>query len=282
MTIDIILPVYNAFDTILSCLNSICDQKVDAKVKVTILDDASYDTYDYLYDMYKNKLDINIIRFEDNTGPGAKRKWAIEHTNGDYLLFLDADDVLYEDKALANLLNKIQEGYDVVYGMEYNQEIKNITISFSNMHGKLYSRKYINDNHITYPDTRYHDDNFFNNNFILTGANICAIEDVVYIYIHNKESLTRKDTYTDYNSLEDFFKNMKKFNDEIDYTKVIDLYRKFLKEKYRFVNRLYNESDDEQKKHIEELVKENDPNNIPLVGAKDKDDLKERINELYK
>jgi glycosyltransferase involved in cell wall biosynthesis len=70
--LGIVIPAYNAHDTIRRLLHSIgCFNFLD-KVKVVIVDDASKEPYDYLLEDFKD-LDIHLITLKENVGPGFAR-----------------------------------------------------------------------------------------------------------------------------------------------------------------------------------------------------------------
>ena len=64
--IDIIITAYNAHKTIVKTLLSIEKQTLKKLVKVYIIDDHSQKDYNYLLELFENKLDITIIRNEKN------------------------------------------------------------------------------------------------------------------------------------------------------------------------------------------------------------------------
>ena len=92
--IDIIIPAYNAHDTIYKALMSISLQVIKDKLKVYIIDDCSDKPYDYLKEDF-NDLDITIKRLDKNVGPGKARQYGIDHSNNPYIMFCDSDDYLY-------------------------------------------------------------------------------------------------------------------------------------------------------------------------------------------
>lgn len=70
--IGIVIPAYNAHDTIRKLLHSIGCLHFLNKVQTIIIDDASEKPYDYLIDDFKD-LDIHLITLKKNVGPGFAR-----------------------------------------------------------------------------------------------------------------------------------------------------------------------------------------------------------------
>lgn len=71
--IDIIIPAYNAHETIDQTLYSINTQINKELFKVYIVNDASNQNYSNFVDKYSNSLDIEEITIEKNSGPGVAR-----------------------------------------------------------------------------------------------------------------------------------------------------------------------------------------------------------------
>ena len=109
MDISIIIPVYQAKDTIKNTINSILKQNlkyINPKIEIILSVDDQKDYKKYLKSEKKN-IKIRIIKTKKNgSGPGYARNEAIKNCKGRYVGFLDADDE-YSD-------NYIQEMYKVV------------------------------------------------------------------------------------------------------------------------------------------------------------------------
>ena len=114
MTISFIIPIYNAYNTLSTCLKSILCQGLDAKdYEVLLINDGSTDgSYGLCQDL-KNKYPSIRLFSQDNQGPSEARNIGISAANGDYLCFVDADDVLVSD-GLSSLIPYCKEGYDLI------------------------------------------------------------------------------------------------------------------------------------------------------------------------
>ena len=82
--------------------------------EIVIVDDGSKDNTKEVVNEYVVGKDY-IIRylFQENQGVSSARNLGIKNAQGEYLAFLDADDI-YIDKFLENMKNKIEEGFDWV------------------------------------------------------------------------------------------------------------------------------------------------------------------------
>jgi glycosyltransferase involved in cell wall biosynthesis len=93
--VSILIPAYNSSQWVEFTLASALNQTWGKK-EIIIVDDGSSDnTYDII-SRYKN-YGVKIIR-QENKGGCAARNEAYKNSNGDYIQWLDADDILDENK----------------------------------------------------------------------------------------------------------------------------------------------------------------------------------------
>lgn len=89
--ISIIIPAFNAQNTIGNCISSIQNQSY-SEYEIIIIDDGSTDETWSLIDKIM-KYDERIVYFyQENKGPSAARNKGIEISTGKYVIFIDADD----------------------------------------------------------------------------------------------------------------------------------------------------------------------------------------------
>ncbi|MEM8828953.1 MAG: glycosyltransferase, partial [Cyanobacteria bacterium P01_G01_bin.19] len=93
--ISIIIPAYNASDTISKTVNSVLNQTYQNWELIIINDGSTDNTFDLV-----NQLTDPRIKAHDypNAGVAEARNQGIKIARGDYLAFLDADDWWTEDK----------------------------------------------------------------------------------------------------------------------------------------------------------------------------------------
>ena len=91
--ISVIIPVYNAADTLPRCLNSVFAQTL-APYEIIAINDGSTDNSLTLLNTYANQHPQLHIISQTNQGVSSTRNTGIEVATGDWLLFLDADDYL--------------------------------------------------------------------------------------------------------------------------------------------------------------------------------------------
>ena len=198
--IDIIIPAYNAHETIDRCIASIITQ-TEKDIRVTIVNDGGK-KYDNVINRYKDLLNIREIGYKDNRGPGMARQYGFDNTNGEYVTFMDADDSFYGAFALKTLREGIEVNNKIgvcIGSFIEENEIGMIPHEHDMiwMFGKMYRRNFINHYGIRFcPSSRWNEDNGWNTCvrlFANEHEEINFIDDVVYCWHSNPNSITRKD-----------------------------------------------------------------------------------------
>jgi glycosyltransferase involved in cell wall biosynthesis len=127
--VSIITTFYNAEKFIFQCLNSINQQVIDGfELEYVIVDDKSPDRSREIVEHFINiegnkKIDFRVIEPTENLGCGGARKFGIDNSTGNYLMFLDADDYYINRDFVKRAYDTIKkEQADIVeYGVLFNQ-----------------------------------------------------------------------------------------------------------------------------------------------------------------
>lgn len=99
--VSVIIPCFNTARYLASSINSVLNQSIQ-DFEIILVDDGSTD---HLVEVVSQlNTDIHFIS-QENKGPGAARNAGISKSTGEYLVFLDADDVLLPEKL------KVQSDY---------------------------------------------------------------------------------------------------------------------------------------------------------------------------
>ena len=100
--ISVIMPAYNSEKYISEAIESVISQSC-TNWELIIVDDGSTDQTSEIIDEYAAK-DSRIRAFHrENSGVSAARNFALEIVCGDYITFIDSDDV-YNSERLARML----------------------------------------------------------------------------------------------------------------------------------------------------------------------------------
>ena len=99
--VSILIPSYNAESWIIQTIESALSQTWSHK-EVIIVDDGSCDNTLKIAKKYESKL-LKVIS-QENMGANVARNRALEFAQGDYIQWLDADDLLASDKIEKQLL----------------------------------------------------------------------------------------------------------------------------------------------------------------------------------
>jgi glycosyltransferase involved in cell wall biosynthesis len=91
--ISIIIPCYNVEDYIADCLNSLINQSCLPK-EIICIDDGSTDNTLLILQQYASKLSYIKIVQQSNLGVSVARNKGIEIASGNYILFIDSDDII--------------------------------------------------------------------------------------------------------------------------------------------------------------------------------------------
>lgn len=94
--LSIIVPAYNAQETIGKLIDSIISQKYD-NYELIIVNDGSTDKTKKIIESYLNKSDKIIFIDKENTGVGDTRNKGMERARGKYITFADSDDFYCND-----------------------------------------------------------------------------------------------------------------------------------------------------------------------------------------
>jgi glycosyltransferase involved in cell wall biosynthesis len=112
--VSVIIPVYNVEKYLAECLNSICRQTLRS-IEIICVNDGSTDGSAKILAEYKRKDKRFRVITQENRGLSTARNIGIRQAQGDYIYFMDGDDIL-ELNALNILWQKSQvNNLDILY-----------------------------------------------------------------------------------------------------------------------------------------------------------------------
>lgn len=112
---SVIIPAYNAENTLATALESAINQTFN-DYEIIIVNDGSTDSTPEIVDSFlRRENNIKSVN-QENKGLGGARNSGIRVARGDYLAFLDADDLWYPDKLekVAEVISGSNGQFDVI------------------------------------------------------------------------------------------------------------------------------------------------------------------------
>lgn len=215
---SIIMPVYNCENFIEECINSIITQKY-TNWELLIVDDGSSDNSLYLCKNFAEQSDKIRVFHKENGGVSSARNYALNKISGDYLLFVDSDDMLTSD-CLNNLYSTIINlrpdvcfhKYGIIRGSNIEYPINNAFtepvdtvieniydtfidnwVQFSATWSKCYKTSIIKKFNIRFAESiNLYEDFLFLSCFLSHSTLIYMTTNIGYLYRVVKNSLSRK------------------------------------------------------------------------------------------
>lgn len=113
--VSVITPAYNASEYIGETIKSVLDQSY-TNWEMLIVDDCSSDNTREIVRGYLEKDSrIKLIEHSENGGVSAARNTALKEAKGDYVAFLDSDDMWHKEKLLKQLAFMEENQYVLTY-----------------------------------------------------------------------------------------------------------------------------------------------------------------------
>lgn len=215
--VAIIVPVCNAEDYIIKCLESLQDQTF-SDIKIICIENGSTDESWQKILSRKNDMRLLAMRTPEPNVSFARNLglfWALK--TAPYVMFCDADDT-YEPSMVETMLSKIQEsGADLAcceiaveyltdYSLKqsdddyyrldfegYNHQIKSIIngIDYS-LCDKIFRSQIIRDYSITFPVNYHYEDACFCWKYLAASSSIFFIKKRLYNYLRHDNSIMNK------------------------------------------------------------------------------------------
>ena len=140
--VSIIMPYYKKINFIDKTYNSIINQTYQNYELVLIYDDTDPNEYRYLSELTNNNPKVKIYRNQKNIGAAQSRNFGISKSKGEYISFIDADDIWDENKLLEQINFMKKNNYLFTYS--------NYSKSFENRKIEINARSQVNYKDILY------------------------------------------------------------------------------------------------------------------------------------
>ena len=208
--ISIIIPVYNAEKYISNTIKSLFSQTYK-NFEVIIIDDGSSDNSMQIVDkeMKQKNIPYTIIR-QANQGVGKARNVGYENANGEWILFLDADDTInpFSIEIYTKIIEK-EEKVDIIFSKFRDVDEKNSLDSaeYENTYswiekdkilkefltrqrvllvpGTLYKKNFLNTYSLMQPSIPWSEDQYFIWLVLNKADRIIITNAEIYNYVHH-------------------------------------------------------------------------------------------------
>lgn len=130
--VSVIVPVYNVENYIDACLYSI-KQQTYKNLEIIVVEDCSTDHSRELLDSHLVDERIKVIQHEKNSGLSAARNTGIDFATGEYMMFVDSDDIVDTYLVAACVNCAIEKNAEVVtYGfVPFKDGISQVELPYS-------------------------------------------------------------------------------------------------------------------------------------------------------
>ena len=111
--VSVLASIYNTEQYLADCINSICGQTY-ANLEIVLVDDGSTDCSGAIIDEYARKDKRIKAVHQPNAGLSECRNTGMDHATGDFIAFVDSDDIIMPDFVEYMLSIQRQTGADMV------------------------------------------------------------------------------------------------------------------------------------------------------------------------
>ena len=272
--VSVIIPVYNTEKYLKECLDSIVNQSLE-DIEIICIDDGSTDnSLEILREYAENDSRFKIFS-QENNGQGSARNYGLDVAKGEYIYFMDSDDFI-ELNTLSDCYNEANKNnldFLMFQLINYDESKKSLyqdndydmpnvgdlvadnVFSYADLNhlifqvavspvNKLYSKKFLDDINVRFPEDVIFEDNVFFWNVFLNAKRIKFLKHHYYIRRRHSSSTTGNAGIRFVDTLEihkRIFIIFKKFN-------IFDEFKKYLfNKKVVLANVRFNQVNDEVK-----------------------------------
>lgn len=213
-TVSVIVPVYKVEKYLQKCIDSICMQSYP-DLEIILVDDGSPDYCGNICDKNAEKDGRIQVLHKENGGLSSARNAGLDISVGEYIAFVDADDILHSEfvKVLVGLCEEngcdiaqcdfltiaedsimlplnpqssltIQTGKQAVHNLCTGKDDTKYSIAWN----KVYKRELFNE--IRYPLGRIHEDEFTSYRILWKANKVAVTNQYLYYYLQRPESIT--------------------------------------------------------------------------------------------
>lgn len=201
--ISVIIPVYNAEDTIEKCINSIINQTYTDYEIIAINDGSKDNSFNILKNYEKILKDKIKIINQKNQGVSKTRNNAIKLANGDFITFIDNDDFIDKDYLKTYISEIDNSDFDVVIGGYRRVDENNKILYQKKLHdtqwskylivspwSKIFRRNFLIENKIEFLEYKIGEDVYFNLSILAHNPRVKILKYIGYNWYFNSKSVS--------------------------------------------------------------------------------------------
>lgn len=204
--ISIIVPIFNAADYLTDCIDSILGQTTMEPLQIILVDDCSTDNSLDIAKPYAKKHAEDprrqvILLTQPHSGQSTARNLGMQHAEGEYIAFVDADDRIapdWCDRHLAAIkdVDYVQSGYRRTAETENKgwlvgiRQLPEHRYRYTSPCMRLYRRSALRN--IRFEGGMIYEDVLFSADLWLSGATCRQIPYAGYLYTKNPDSTTSR------------------------------------------------------------------------------------------
>ncbi len=229
--VSIIIPVYNGEKYLAECIESVLNQTY-GNIELILIDDGSTDNSGKICDEYSQKDSRVIALHQPNSGVSIARNKALVVATGDYIGFIDADDIIKNNYYEIMTKSLEKSGLDIVMcdsahfsddaeKSVYDDTVNNLesgNILKENITSDLltelagvvwkcvYKKELIKNNNIYFPENLpLSEDRIFNLYAMGYSNGICYVKEPLYLRRHHGENAVLKYRRNHFEILKDIY-----------------------------------------------------------------------------
>ena len=221
--VSVIVPVYQVEKYLRRCIDSICAQTYK-NLEIILVDDGSTDGSGEICDKYENIDDRIIVIHQKNQGLSEARNTGLECATGEYIAFVDSDDLIREDMyeiLLRELVNtdsdfiksdfqgisnenkveRVKREYsvncfsteDAINDFLYTEFSPNKSMKSTIWDG-LYKRAIFFEEDrlmVRFPKDKINEDTYIFSDIIYRAKKIAHVDATLYFYFNREDSITK-------------------------------------------------------------------------------------------
>lgn len=214
MLISVIVPVYKAEAFIARCVDSILSQTLP-EFEMILVDDGSPDGSGAICDEYARRDGRVRVIHRENGGAAAARNTGLDFASGDWIAFIDSDDIAHPDylrflhEAVVNnhadvaacRYKSFSDEYELTCGEAFYKLSPDTPESYwvgdrtgaTVPWGKLYERSLFEG--VRFPEGRIGEDEFVTYKILFGCRKLVVVDSPLYFYYSNSNGISRSDYF---------------------------------------------------------------------------------------